>query len=489
MKEFFKRNKTYMALGLAALISSMAFVLYTGMESGLGFPLDDAWIHHTFAKNLAKYLEWSFIPGEPSGASTGPLWGVLLAVLYWIGIDPVWGNYVYGFLILWLLGIAGYSIGKKILPKSKFGPMIIGFVLIFEWHLAWSALSGMETMLLGLLSLWVFAWLFNQQDNWWLPGLMVGLSIWIRPDGITLLGPVLLSLFTRQYKTDKLVLSGLRMLASIIVVVIPYFLFNLSISGEIWPNTFYAKQAEYAFLYEQSLISRLGTMSYQLAIGVGIALLPGLLLEAKEMFKVRDWTRIGIILWTFGYILLYSWRLPVAYQHARYIMPVMPAAFLLGTAGLIRYVTIHSSERITRILSRVWVSIAGVLLFIFWGLGARAYALDVGVINTEMVNAAIWIRENTPDDSIVAAHDVGALGYFGERQVRDLAGLVMPDVIPFLWNDDELSKYLDQEEVTYLFTFKDWYPGLVKGREMIYQTNGKYAPRFGMENFAIYHWE
>jgi hypothetical protein len=167
----------------------------------------------------------------------------------------------------------------------------------------------------------------------------------------------------------------------------------------------------------------------------------------------------------------------------------MPALFLLGTTGVLRYVRIHSNERAPRFISRAWVSIAGALLFIFWGMGARAFALDVGVINTEMVNGAIWVSENTAEDSIIAAHDVGALGYFGNRQVRDLAGLVMPDVIPFLWNDEELSGYLDQEEVDYLFTFKDWYPGLVSGKEIAYQTYGKYAPLFGMENFAIYYWE
>jgi hypothetical protein len=489
MREFLKQNRDYWVLGFAALISSMVFVLYTWLESGLGFPLDDAWIHHTFARNLAQFCEWSFIPGEPSGASTGPLWGALLAVVYWVRIDPVWGNYLYGFLILWFLGTTGYSIGKKLLPDSKFGPLLIGFVLIFEWHLVWSALSGMETMLLGLLALWVIAWLLDNQENWWLPGLLVGVSIWIRPDGITLLGPVLLSLFTRRNKTDKLVISTLVLLGSILMLVIPYFLFNLAISGEILPNTFYAKQAEYAFLYDRSLISRIGTMSYQLAIGVGIALLPGLFLETKDMIKDRDWTRIGALLWVLGYIVLYSWRLPVSYQHARYIMPIMPALFLLGTTGVLRYVRIHSNERAPRFISRAWVSIAGALLFIFWGMGARAFALDVGVINTEMVNGAIWVSENTAEDSIIAAHDVGALGYFGNRQVRDLAGLVMPDVIPFLWNDEELSGYLDQEEVDYLFTFKDWYPGLVSGKEIAYQTNGKYAPLFGMENFAIYYWE
>ncbi len=481
--------KVYLLLGLACLISCAGFLIWSVSEAGLGFPLDDAWIHHTFARNLAKYSEWSFIQGEPSGASTGPLWGALLAVVYWIGADPLWGNYLYGFLILWMLGVIGYSIGKRILPDSRFGPLVIGIVLVFEWHIVWAALSGMETMLLGLISFLVLDWLFKDLENWWLPGLLIGISIWVRPDGVTLAGPVLLLLFSKRNRSKKVIISCLELFTAILAPVIPYFLFNLAISGEIWPNTFYAKQAEYAFLYERSIVSRVGTMSYQLAIGVGAALLPGLLLEAQDMIRGRDWRRIGVLIWALGYIFLYSWRLPVAYQHARYIMPIMPAIFLLGTMGLLRFARVNSRESWRRFLSRVWVGIVAALLFIFWGYGARAYALDVGVINTEMVAGAIWINENTPKNSIIAAHDVGALGYFSERQIRDLAGLVMPDVIPFLWDDDKLADYLDQEEVDYLFTFTDWYPGLVAGKDIAFQTNGEYAPLFGMENFAVYFWE
>jgi hypothetical protein len=484
-----KNRKEIALLGLGSFLACALFIGYSMNTTGLGFPLDDAWIHHTFARNLAQYGEWSFIPGEPSGASTGPLWGALLAISYWIGANPVWSNYAYGFLILWLMGIIGYLVGKKILPESKFGPLVIGFVLIFEWHIVWAVLSGMETMLLGLISLLVFVWLLQEQENWWLPGVLVGISLWVRPEGITLLGPILLCLLARRYKTGRLVRSSTGLLLTLLVIVIPYFLFNLEITGEIWPNTYYAKQAEYSFLYEKPLISRLGTMSYQIAIGVGVALLPGVFLEVHEMIKAKDWPRIGMFLWALGYIFLYSWRLPVAYQHARYVMPVMPVIYLVGIVGLLRYARIDAEDFMPRILSRLWVSVSAILLLVFCGLGARAYALDVGVINTEMVAGAIWISENTPENSIIAAHDVGALGYFGERQIRDLAGLVMPDVIPFLWDDDQLAKYLDQEGVNYLFTFMDWYPGLVQGRDIAFQTNGEYAPLFGMENFAVYYWE
>ena len=49
----------------------------------------------------------------------------------------------------------------------------------------------------------------------------------------------------------KPVLSGLLIGgligAGTALLFAPYLLFNLVVEGSIWPNTFYAKQAEYAF--------------------------------------------------------------------------------------------------------------------------------------------------------------------------------------------------------------------------------------------------
>ena len=56
-------------------------------------------------------------------------------------------------------------------------------------------------------------------------------------------------------------------------------------------------------------------------------------------------------------------------------------------------------------------------------LGARSYGEDVGLIQSEMVVTAKWVAANLPPDAIVAAHDIGALGYFDNHELIDLAGL------------------------------------------------------------------
>ncbi len=482
-------KREFLIIGIGSLISCVLYITYNAFESGLGFPLDDAWIHHTFARNLAYYGEWSFIAGETSGASTGPLWGMMLALLYLLRIPAVWGTYFIGFLIVWALGIGGLNLGIRLFPKSKPRQLVMGLMCTLEWHLVWGALSGMETMVLSLLSLWVFCWLLDKKDTWFNAGLLIGLSVWIRPDGLTLVGPALLSMALRGYKPKKMIWQSISFIFGLLVVVLPYFLFNYVVAGDVWPNTFYAKQAEYAFLRDLPLLSRLGTVSYQVIVGIGIVILPGLMFEIIDLLKKIDWERMGAVLWAFGYIVIYAWRLPVAYQHGRYIMPVMPVIFLMGLAGMLKLVNIEADERWKRILGRSWLAIAGITLLMFLGLGARSFALDVGVINSEMVEVAEWVNKNTPDDAIIAAHDIGALGYFGDRQIRDLAGLISPEVITFLWDDKQLAKYLDEQGVDYLYTFTDWYPGLTPGLEIAYQTDGDYAERFGFEKTAVYYWK
>ncbi len=77
-------------------------------------------------------------------------------------------------------------------------------------------------------------------------------------------------------------------------------------------------------------------------------------------------------------------------------------------------------------------------------LGGKAYASDVAIIETEMVEPSRWINNNTPPGAIIAAHDIGALGYFGDRFVIDLAGLINKDVVPIITNPEELTKYLKE---------------------------------------------
>ena len=167
----------------------------------------------------------------------------------------------------------------------------------------------------------------------------------------------------------------------------------------------------------------------------------------------------------------------------------MPLGFLIGIAGMLRWIDLKSALRWKRMLSSAWLGSTLIVAIAFWILGAKSYAQDVAVIETEMVNTAEWINQHTNQDAVVAAHDIGAMGYYSEREIIDLAGLITPDVIPFIRDEMELEKYLNQKDIDYLMTFPDWYPNLVDGLEIAYKSGGAYAPEYGQENMTVFFWE
>ena len=106
-----------------------------------------------------------------------------------------------------------------------------------------------------------------------------------------------------------------------------------------------------------------------------------------------------------------------------------------------------------------------------------------------MVEMARWVANNTDEESLLAAHDIGALGYFAERNLLDLAGLVSPEVIPFIRDEKALQRHISEMGANYLVTFPGWYPELTANVDLIYQTDGQFSPQIGGENMSLFEWQ
>ncbi|MGH2522659.1 MAG: hypothetical protein ACRDH2_09170, partial [Anaerolineales bacterium] len=79
------------ALPLFSFLSFLSLVFFLSASRAGGFPLDDAWIHQTYARNLGIFGQFAFVPGQPSAGSTSPLWSGLLALGYLLRVDyRVW---------------------------------------------------------------------------------------------------------------------------------------------------------------------------------------------------------------------------------------------------------------------------------------------------------------------------------------------------------------------------------------------------------------
>jgi hypothetical protein len=474
-----------LVFGAAASLSVAAYLGFSAQGGYVGFPLDDAWIHQTYARNLATLGQFAFIPGQPSAGSTAPLWTLLLSLGYLSHLEyHVW-TYALGVVLLaanaWLV----YRLVLRLWPAARSAALAAGLLVCMEWHLAWSAVSGMETLLFSALALATFVFEWPSQAG--LIGLAAGLAVLARPDGLSLLSLIALrAVLSRERSWRALGLATL----GFAVLFLPYLLLNYRLSGTPWPNTFYAKQAEYAVLRDQPLVSRLLTISALPFIGPLVLLLPTMVVMGVRSARARQWETLMPLAWCLAEIGAYALRLPVTYQYGRYVMPTIPALAALGVGGLSQTVRPSSTQLLARAGSRAWLATVVVLALAFWWIGAVRYRTDVRIIQTEMVAAAEWVRTQTPPGSLVAAHDIGALGYFGGRPILDLAGLVSPEVIPFIRDQDQLATWLSARGARYLMTFPNWYPRLTPmvQDQLLFDTHAPYAPADGGENMAIYAW-
>ena len=171
--------------------------------------------------------------------------------------------------------------------------------------------------------------------------------ILVRPDGFGLLLLIALGLLVAPgTAVDRMVRLG-KFLVVVFVLLLPYFALNWFASGFILPNTFYAKQAEYAVLWEKPLSRRFSQLMWSALggpaegirgiSGARFLLLPGLgvsvWLAIRHDWQIRRFLQLVPLLWAAGHVLAYAWRLPVTYQHGRYLWPVLPILIVYGLEG------------------------------------------------------------------------------------------------------------------------------------------------------------
>ena len=475
-------------LAAAVVVMAAIYLISSRVTYGIGFPLDDSWIHQTYARNFALRGEWAFRPGTPSAGSTAPLWSALLALGFLLRLSPYIWTYFLGMLTLFLLAVICEWAVLNLVDSYRPHLPWVGIFTAFEWHFAWAAMSGMETLLHGLIVTTVLILLMTNSHRHLTLGLLTGLAVWVRPDGLTLLAPVLMTILFNGQNARSCLTQITHYLIGFGSLFFFYLLFNLAIGGTPMPNTFYAKQAEYASWQTLPIFTRLGQMFLQLLVGPSLVLIPGVIGWVVKSVSRKMWGSLAALFWSTGYFILYLLRLPV-YQHGRYIMPAMPIFFLLGLLAFAEFDKGKMFGRCHWIGLTMWRASVVMLTFAFIFLGSRTYANDVAVIESEMVVTAKWVAANLPPDALIAAHDIGALGYFDDHQLIDLAGLISPEVIPFIRDEPQLAKLLNRRGADYLVAFPDFYPLLIKNAKIAFVTNSAITPAFDQKNMVVYLWE
>ncbi len=490
---------------LFLLLAIVYVVLYVLRADG-GFPLDDSWIHQSYGRNLGLYGQWALIPGQPSAASTAPLYTVLLALGYALRLPFVLWTHALGVLALWGTGVFAAHLAERLAPDLRYAGLLAGVLVVSTWQLVWAGASGMETALFAMwtVALPLMAWRETDPDRARTTPALLGrgaafgavaaLAMLTRPEGIGIAGLSGLALLIAVPGGPRAVMIWLGgAILGFALLSAPYFWLNLSLTGGLLPNTSAAKQVQHAPLLALSYPTRLWRMFQPLWIGGQLFLLPGVVAFVAHTLRDRSRNaafRWVLPLWALALVALYAARLPASYQHGRYVMPALPALVTVGAVGTLWLVQIGRRNTLGRVLTQ------SLLLSSLAAIGAMVlivtpviYAQDVAVINEEMVASAVWIDDNIPQDTLLAIHDIGAVAYFTPRPLLDVAGLVSPEVIPYINDSDGMWALLRERDAAYLMAFPDQIPGDDPDDPRlceVFSTNGPTAIKLGAANMAIY---
>jgi hypothetical protein len=495
-----------------ALIAAMRYVA-AEQHVGLGFPLDDGWIHAQFAHNLAAGHGLAFNPGEPSTGSTAPLWTLVLALPVALGADVVLAAKAVGIALAALAAALAGALAHA-LTRSRVAGLVAGFAVALSPRLTWGAVSGMEVPLYTALACAaLLAFLRSDGRHEWGWGLLCGLCTLARPETGVLFPVLLVTAMTiARRETTPGARTDIRGLAGAVlafaIVVGADVAVNLAISGRPLPATFYAKTDGAGLLNAvgradvQEIVRSLAIRSFaalnevarylaEQSLILFLFALPGMMAIGrvwKDAAQNQPASPRGIAVvavqilspLAMGALAPVS---PLLMQEGRYAAHLLVLFFVVAVVGA------EALARRSRAPLVVWAlaALAVVRLASQNVAFADRYVRQVDNINRTHVAMGGWLAANTPPGALIATNDIGAIGVFSGRPVLDLEGLVTPAIIPFKPGRQRLA-FLERERPDFLVIFDEWYPELVARRDLFTEVHRITVPRVSAahDSFIVY---
>jgi hypothetical protein len=394
-----------------AYIAALAFRIT--LFSKTGYTADDALIIFRYAENLASAHGFVYNLGERVLGTTTPLYTLLLAALLKININCFVGGLILNNLADLITALVLFQ-----MFRSQEGPLSWLPSLLFLFSpesLQWS-LSGMETEL--YIAFIFLSFYFAIKESWSLAFLFAAITVLTRVDGIAVLGVLVVAYLLRYSKLPAVPLL------IFVVTVLPWTLFAYFYFGSPIPNSAAAKFAlSGSNILTAFLDIFLRGFLHLHTYGIPVLILA--VLGTRFIWKERK-PLLPVALWTWGYALSYT--LAAGPMHPWYYAPFYAGYLVLAYHGILfllaRYPKLAAAPAIL-----TGFAICIILLLSYY----RYRTIQVQQAQLTATNRAVgeWVRLHTPANSVLAVKDIGYIGYYSQRKILDLAGLVSPECIPF----------------------------------------------------------
>ncbi|MEJ2012866.1 MAG: hypothetical protein P8X64_11680 [Anaerolineales bacterium] len=401
--------------------------------------VDDAYITFRYARNLITGAGLVYNPGEWVLGTTTPLYAGLLALL---GIPFGGSQASFPYLSLGVNSLAdAMSCYLLIRLGRRLDSPFAGILTSLYWALSpmsvTFSIGGMETSFFILLMLGT---LYLETSNRpILAAFLGGLSLLTRPDALLFLAPLALERL-RDWWAKTPNRPSLAELAAFLLPVIPWGVVATLAYGQPLPHSILAKVSAYQLPSEAAFVRLLqnyatpfmGNLLFgRIWIGIGLLLLPAL--------SIAGWLRVirkRINLWP---IAAYPWIYLAAFSIANplifrwYLSPPLPVYVMgitLGLEGLTR------NQR-ARPIRMALAALIVVFILNAWTLrpdhGPARPAPKMAYIKLEelYIQVAQDLQGELKDGDVIAAGDIGALGYYTDARILDTVGLVSPVTLEY----------------------------------------------------------
>ena len=410
---------------------------------------------------------------------------MLLAAGYLLNVPFFFWAYLWGCIFAVATAFTAAHLSHAYFGNFR-NAAIVAVLCILEWHLAWSAVSGMEISLFTFLSI-LFLLLLHRNSPPYLMGLAAGLAFLVRPEAAILIGIYGVKILFEYRKTPIRLLSITGVFALVLLVMVsPWMIFNYSLNGRPFPSTVSSKFMQYGYPFSiwNSLIYIWNVFLYFLN-GPLMLLVPCAGFAVYEAIRQRRTHLYYALTWCLALVLIYAVALPAIYHHGRYLMPLIPILAIFGVEGLfVLYERLHLSGRLQ---TAVWLVITAMIIAL-WINGESTFALQVKLLNENHARVAHWVDEHVSPDAIIATHDIGLVGYITRRQIVDLAGLVTPEAIPLMNDPEKLANFVRDRNVSYVIVFTGYYQEFLKqlNAQRVYSPNKEEFKSRGLEPFEVF---